>query len=96
MPVIHPQRSVSACGNMADMSQGTYWRDYFMARHQISLTLGVVLLGVVIISTLSGKTLVKYRGMVSRADDPKSYWLSVAMDCILGVISIGIHLYTTK
>ena len=31
-------------------------------------------MAVVLISILTGSTLVKYQGIVSRADDPKTFW----------------------
>ena len=56
------------------MGNGSYWHEYLMARNQVFLVLGVVLMALVLISTLTGITLVKYQGIVSRADDPKVFW----------------------
>jgi hypothetical protein len=65
-----------------------------MARHRAFLITGSVLMGVTLISTLTGTCLVKYRGFVFRAEDPKEFWRNVALYCVLGLISLGLYLYT--
>ncbi len=50
----------------------------------------------VLISILTGRTLVKYQGIVSRADDPKTFWWSVAVDFLLGLVGFGLYLYTAN
>ena len=45
------------------MYNGSYWRGYFMARHHVSLVIGIVLEAGALISTLTGKTFVKYQGI---------------------------------
>jgi len=47
-----------------------------------------------LIFTLTGQCLVKYKGIVSRADDPKTFWQNIAMYCVLGLLSLGFYLYT--
>ncbi len=47
-----------------------------------------------LIFTLSGRCLVKYRGIVSRAEDPKEFWQNIALYCVLGLICLGFYLYT--
>ncbi len=42
-----------------------------MARHRTFLIIGIVLMAVTLISTLTGTCLVKYRGFVFRAEDPR-------------------------
>jgi hypothetical protein len=78
------------------MDNGSYWHGYLMARHHVSLVLGVVLMAVVLISILTGRTLVKYQRIVSRADDPKTFWGSVVVDCLLGLVFLGLYLYTAN
>ena len=53
-------------------------------------------MAVVPISILTGKTLVKYQGIVSRADDPKTFWGSVVVDCLLGFVCLGLYLYAAN
>ena len=76
------------------MDQDSYWHGYLMARHRTFLIMGIVLMGVTLISTLTGTCLVKYRGFVYRAEEPKEFWQNVALYCILGLISLGLYLYT--
>ena len=76
------------------MDQDSYWHGYLMARHRAFLVTGIVLMGVTLISTLTGTCLVKYRGFVFRAEDPKEFWQNVALYCVLGLISLGLYLYT--
>lgn len=79
---------------MAGMDHDSYWHRYLMARHHVSLILGIVLMGMVLISTLTGRSLVKYRGIVSRAEDPKTFWQSIALYFLLGIFFLGLYLYT--
>ena len=67
-----------------------------MARHHVSLVIGLVFTAVVVISILTGRTLVKYQGIVSRADDPKTFWGSVVVDFILALVFLGLYLYTAS
>ena len=56
------------------MDQDSYWHGYLMARHQVFMWMGIVLVAMTVIFTLTGQCLVKYRGIVSRAEDPKTFW----------------------
>lgn len=76
------------------MDHGSYWHGYFMARHHVFLILGIILMVVALVSALTGTTLVKFQGIVHRADDPKTFWESVVVDCLLGLIWLGLFLYT--
>jgi hypothetical protein len=76
------------------MNQDSYWHGYLAARHSTFLIIGIVLMGVTLISTLTGTCLVKYRGFIYRAEDPKEFWQNVALYCVLGLISLGLYLYT--
>jgi hypothetical protein len=78
------------------MDNGSYWHGYLMARHHVSLVIGLVFTAVVVISILTGRTLVKYQGIVSRADDPKTFWGSVVVDFILALVFLGLYLYTAS
>jgi len=65
-----------------------------MARHHTFLVLGAVLMVMVLIFTGTGRCLVKYQGIVNRAKDPKAFWQSVAVYFLLGLLSLGLYLYT--
>jgi hypothetical protein len=65
-----------------------------MARHHTFLVLGTVLFGLASIFTLTGKCLVKYRGIINRAEDPKTFWQNIALYFLLGLICLGLYLYT--
>ena len=75
------------------MDHYSYWREYLVARHHTSLVLGTVFVGVALISMLTGKTLVKYRGIVSRAEDPKTFRENVIFDCVAGLVFFGLYVY---
>ena len=36
----------------------------------------------------------KYEGIVSRAEDPKTFWQSIALYYLLGLLCLGLYLYT--
>jgi hypothetical protein len=78
------------------MDHDSYWYGYLMARHNISLILAVVLIGMALISTVTGVCLVKYQGIVMRATDPKTFWQNVAMYYLLGILFLGLYLYTAN
>jgi hypothetical protein len=79
---------------MAGMDHDSYWHGYLMARHHVSLILGIVLMVMALIFTLTGRCLVKYQGIISRAEDPKTFWQNIAVYCLLGLFFLGLYLYT--
>jgi hypothetical protein len=81
---------------MADMDHDSYWYRYLMARHHTFLMLGTVLVAVALIFTLTGRCLVKYKGIISRAKDPKGFWQGVAEYYLLGLLFLGLYLYTAN
>jgi hypothetical protein len=76
------------------MNHDSYWYGYLMARHDISLILGTVLIGIALSSTLTGVCLVKFQGIIMRAKDPKTFWQNVALYYLLGLLCLGLYLYT--
>jgi hypothetical protein len=42
-------------------------------------------MAVALISTLTGRCFVMYREIVSRAEGPKTFWQTIAMNCLLGL-----------
>jgi len=81
---------------MAGMDHNSYWHGYLMARHHVFLILGIVLMVMALIFTLTGRCLVKYRGIIYRADDPKTFWQNIALYCLLGLLCLGLYLYTVN
>lgn len=67
-----------------------------MARHHVFLVMGEVLIAMVLISALTGKCLVRYRGMVSRDENPKEFWQSIVVYSLLGLACFGLYLYTSN
>jgi len=81
---------------MADMDHDSYWYRYLMARHHMALILGTVLMAMALIFTLTGRCLVKYQGIVNRDKDPKTFWQNVAVYYLLGLLFLGLYLYTAN
>jgi hypothetical protein len=77
------------------MDHDSYWHGYLMARHHVFLVMGTVLMAMVLFFTLTGRCLVKYRGIVSRAEDPKEFWENIAVYSVLGLVCFGLYLYTS-
>jgi hypothetical protein len=78
---------------MADMDQDGYWYRYLAARHDTFLYLGLFCLGAALISALTGKTIVKFRGIVSRDKEPKDFWQNVVVILGMGVALIGLFIF---
>ena len=76
------------------MDNGSYWRGYFMARHHVFLVLGMVLEAGALISTLTGRTFVKYQGIVSRATDPKTFQDNVVFYYLFGFFFVALYFCT--
>ena len=56
--------------------------------------IGVVSVASALIFTLSGGCLVKYKGIVLRSKDPKTFWQNVVMYYVIGFISLALYIYT--
>jgi hypothetical protein len=89
-------KEVGTGETIAAMDHDSYWYGYLMARHQVFLVLGAVLMGMALISTLSGYCLVRFQGIISRAKDPKGFWQGVATYFVLALICLGLFLYTSN
>jgi hypothetical protein len=57
------------------------------------LLMGVVLLVLAVVFTLTGETMERFNGMVYRAEEPKRFWWNVAMFYLGGLFFIGLFLY---
>jgi RsiW-degrading membrane proteinase PrsW (M82 family) len=56
------------------------------------LVVGLIAFSAAVIWTCTGKAWIRFHGWVYRAREPKRFWWEVAMDCLIGVIFIGIFL----
>jgi hypothetical protein len=52
---------------------------YLIDRQHRFLLIGIVLLVMTAVFTLSGETLERYHGIVSRAEEPKRFWWDVVL-----------------
>jgi len=57
------------------------------------LTFGMFLLFLAVVYTYTGKAWIRFHGWVYRAEEPKRYWLEVAMYYLGGVGFVGYFLY---
>ena len=78
---------------MVGVDHASYLYRYFAARHDIELYIGLGSIGFALVSMITGKTLVKYQGIVSRAEDPKGFWQNVAVVGAMGAIFLGLFLF---
>lgn len=69
-----------------------YWFSYLTSRRYVSLYIGLALLLIVAVSTLTGKIPERYHGFVSRDKEPKRFWEDVVTCLILGLFFIGLSL----
>jgi len=75
------------------MDHDGYWYQYLAARHDFDIKFGFFLLCAVLISLLTGKTLVRFRGIVSESEDPKTYWEGVITYLVFGAVFIGLYAF---
>lgn len=78
---------------MAGMDHDGYWCRYLAARHDTDFYLSVAFIAAALASTVSGYTLVKYQGIVARADDPKNFWQAVAIYLLIGIALWGLYTF---
>jgi hypothetical protein len=78
------------------MNNGSYWHGYLVARHHVFLVMGIVLMAATLISAITGTTLVKYQGIVSRAEDPEAFREGIITYCVLGLVCLALYLYTSN
>jgi len=66
---------------------------YLLDKQHRILLIGIVLLVMTAVFTLSGETLERYHGIVSRAEEPKRFWWDVVVYFLLGLFFIGLYWY---
>ncbi len=81
--------------DFAELSQSPYsavstWWDAEASRGWLIAGGFFLLLGV--IGTFTGETLVRFQGVVRRAEDPKGFWWDVALYYFFGAIFIALYL----
>ena len=81
---------------MANVDHDSYWYGYLMARHHTFLLLGATLMVMALIFTLTGRSLERFQGIISRAKHPKEFWQSVAVYYLLGLLCLGLYAYTAN
>ncbi len=78
---------------MAGMDHDGHWYRYLAARHDTAFYISVVVIAAALMSVVSGKTIVKYQGLVSRTDDPKTFWRAVIVLFLLGMAFLGLYTF---
>jgi energy-coupling factor transporter transmembrane protein EcfT len=69
---------------------------YLIDRQHRFLLIGIVLLLVASVFTLTGESLERYGRMVSRAEEPTRFWWNVAMFYGGGIFFIALYLYNNS
>jgi 1,4-alpha-glucan branching enzyme len=57
------------------------------------LLIGIILLVMTAVFTLSGETLERYHGVVYRMEEPKRFWWDVVLYFLAGLFFIGLYVY---
>jgi uncharacterized membrane protein YfcA len=66
---------------------------YLIDRQHLFLLIGILLLIMTAVFTLTGETLERGRGFVYRAEEPKRFWRDVVVYFLLGLFFIGLYWY---
>jgi hypothetical protein len=67
--------------------------DVFSDPPYILLILGLALFLAAVVSTCTGKTLARFRGLVYRAKEPSDFWWLVTIYFLGAVLFIGLFFY---
>ena len=78
---------------MDGMDQDGYWYRYPAARHDFDIKFAFFLLCAVLISLLTGKTLVRFQGAVSESEDPMKFWEAVITYLVFGAVFVGLYAF---
>ena len=65
---------------------------YLIDRQHRFLLIGIVLLLMAAVFTLTGETVERYHGMVYRTEEPKRFWWDVALFYLGGIFFIALYL----
>ena len=66
---------------------------FLIDRQHRFLLIGIVLLVMTAVFTLSGETLERYRGIVYRAKEPKRFWWNIVFYFLATLFFIGLYFY---
>ena len=66
---------------------------YLIDQQHRFLLIGIIILVMAAVFTLSGETSERYHGVVYRAEEPKRFWWDVVLYFLAGLFFIGVHLY---
>jgi hypothetical protein len=66
---------------------------YLIDHQHRFLLIGIVLLLVAVVFTLTGETLERGYGIVERTDEPKRFWWNVALFYLSGIFFIALYLF---
>jgi len=69
-----------------------HWITFLTSRRDVSMYIGLVSLIIAAVSMHTGKTLERFRGLVSRDEEPKRFRRNVVGYAIVGFIFIGLSL----
>jgi hypothetical protein len=75
------------------MNHDGYWYGYLAARHDTFLGIALICLGAALLSSLTGKTLVRFQGVISCAQDPKGFWRAVVGIYVTAAIFPGLFMF---
>lgn len=66
---------------------------YLIDHQHRFLLIGILLLVVTAVFTVSGEALERYRGLVYRSKEPKRFWWDVALYFGAGLFFVGLYFY---
>jgi hypothetical protein len=67
---------------------------YLIDRQHRFPLIGIVLLLLAVVFTLTGETVERYHGMVYRAEEPKRFWWDVSLFYLGGIFLIALYLFS--
>jgi energy-coupling factor transporter transmembrane protein EcfT len=67
---------------------------YLINRQHRFLLIGIVLLLVAVVFTLTGETFERYGGIVRGAEEPKRFWWDVALFYLGGILFIALYFFS--
>jgi hypothetical protein len=66
---------------------------YLIDRQHRFLLIGILLLVMAVFFTLTGETVERWRGIVSRSEESKRFWWDVALIYLGGIFFIALYLF---
>ncbi len=69
---------------------------YLIDHQHRDLLVGIILLVIAVVFTLAGESWAPFGFRVFRAEEPKKFWLSIALFCLGGIFYIALYLFNTS